>query len=58
MFQPLADGPSKGRSVDKDGFLSMRDLYYAMMGWDNEGNPRTGKLAELDLLWTTARKTD
>jgi aldehyde:ferredoxin oxidoreductase len=29
----------------------MLDLYYSMAGWDNEGVPTPGKLAELDLLW-------
>lgn len=52
MFVPLKDGPSQGRSVDKEGFSSMIDMYYGMMGWNPEGVPENGKLAELDLLWT------
>ncbi len=53
VFTPLRNGPTEGRSVDRVGFTSMRDTYYAVMGWDPEGVPTRGKLAELDLVWTT-----
>jgi len=51
MFQPLYDGPSKGRHVDRDAFERMRSQYYAFMGWDEKGVPTAGKLAELGLEW-------
>ena len=56
VFLPLTDGPSQGRSVDAQGFASMVDMYYEMMGWSLEGVPTNGKLMELDLLWTVVEE--
>ncbi len=52
VFEPLPDGASKGKHVDRQAFAAMLDDYYAMMGWDPEtGNPTPGKLKELGLEW-------
>ncbi len=51
MFQPLYDGPSKGRAVNKDDFNRMKTQYYGFLGWDNSGVPSEGKIAELGLEW-------
>ncbi len=51
MFQPLYDGPSKGRSVNKEDFERMKAQYYGFLGWDEHGAPLNGKLAELGLEW-------
>lgn len=51
MFQPLYDGPSKGRSVNKEDFERMKAQYYGFLGWDEHGIPLDGKLAELGLEW-------
>ncbi|MFN2202541.1 MAG: aldehyde ferredoxin oxidoreductase family protein, partial [Caldilineaceae bacterium] len=51
MYEPLENGKLEGVSIDPDKFEAMLDLYYSMAGWDNEGVPTPGKLAELDLLW-------
>lgn len=51
MFEPLYDGPSKGRSVNKEDFNRMKAQYYAFLGWDEKGVPLSGKLAELGLEW-------
>ena len=51
MFEPLYDGPSKGRSVNEDDFNRMKEEYYGFLGWDNSGKPLSGKLAELGLDW-------
>ncbi len=52
MFQPLSEGRSKGKHVDRERFPSMLEEYYALMGWDLEtGNPSKGKLMELGLEW-------
>ncbi len=51
MFEPLYDGPSKGRSVNEDDFKRMKSEYYSFLGWDSSGTPRPGKLAELGLDW-------
>jgi aldehyde:ferredoxin oxidoreductase len=50
VFKPLIGGPSDGKSVDREGFMNMRSAYYALMGWDPDGVPTRGKLADLDLL--------
>lgn len=53
LFEPLADGPSKGRHVDREAFNRMKEEYYGFMGWDDkDGNPTRGKLIELGLDWT------
>ena len=51
MFEPLYDGPSKGRSVNKDDFNRMKKEYYGFLGWDEAGVPLKGKLAELGMDW-------
>lgn len=53
LFEPLPDGPARGKCVDKDNFSRMLDQYYALMGWDQRsGNPSQGVLLELGLEWT------
>ncbi|HDP35717.1 MAG TPA: hypothetical protein ENN29_11485 [Candidatus Hydrogenedentes bacterium] len=53
LFEPLEDGPGKGRRVDPDTFPGFLEQYYAVMGWDTRtGNPTPGKLMELGLEWT------
>lgn len=56
MFEPLENGKLEGVSVDKDEFERLLTLYYDMAGWDNEGVPTAGKLAELDLLWAAEKQ--
>ncbi|MCP4403483.1 MAG: aldehyde ferredoxin oxidoreductase family protein [bacterium] len=46
------DGPSAGRTVDREKFLTSRKYYYGINGWDLEtGNPTEIKLRELGLGW-------
>ncbi len=53
LFDPLPDGPSKGRHVDREAFNRMKEEYYGFMAWDDkDGNPTRGKLIELGLDWT------
>ncbi len=53
LFEPLPDGPAKGRCVSRKDFPRMLDQYYALMGWDPQsGNPTEGVLLELGLDWT------
>ena len=52
MFEPMQNGHLEGSAIDMDEFVQMRKTYYQMAGWGDEGYPTTGKLAELDLLWT------
>ena len=51
MFEGILSGPRKGQKVDKDKLREAIDLYYEMVGWNEDGVPTKGKLAELDLLW-------
>ena len=52
LFDPLPDGPSRGRHVDRDDFARMKEEYYGFMGWDEAtGNPTAGKMLELGLEW-------
>lgn len=52
MFEPLVGGASDGWKVTKEEVEKAIDLYYEMAGWDKEGIPTKGKLAELGLGWT------
>ncbi|MCR4406475.1 MAG: aldehyde ferredoxin oxidoreductase family protein [Anaerolineae bacterium] len=51
LFQPLIGGPSDGIAVTEEEMAAALPLYYAMCGWDAEGRPTRGKLAELGLAW-------
>lgn len=51
MFEPLPDGPSKGRYVNREVFESAKKTYYDMMGWNNEGKPTENTLRRLSLEW-------
>jgi len=51
MFEGILNGPRRGQKVNKDDLYKARDLYYEMAGWNSDGVPTEGKLAELDLLW-------
>jgi aldehyde:ferredoxin oxidoreductase len=51
LFQPLQGGPLAGKALNRQEFDSAVKLYYGMMGWNELGVPRGGKLEELDLGW-------
>ena len=51
MFEPIQSGSRKGSSFSEDELREMRELYYKMQNWDNEGRPTQAKLIELDLEW-------
>ena len=51
MIEPLQGGPTGGSSVDMQAWRTDRALYYAMMGWDQDGVPTEAKLHELELGW-------
>lgn len=46
---PFADGPLAGVAVDSRALETTRLTYYREMGWDAEGRPTAGRLAELGL---------
>ena len=49
---PIEDGPSRGRTLDRDTITEALDTYYRLAGWDAEtGNPPRTLLEDLDLAW-------
>jgi aldehyde:ferredoxin oxidoreductase len=44
-------GPLKDVKVDLDEHEDAREVYYQMLGWNEEGIPTRGRLTELNLLW-------
>ncbi|MCK5861072.1 MAG: aldehyde ferredoxin oxidoreductase C-terminal domain-containing protein, partial [Candidatus Hydrogenedentes bacterium] len=36
LYEPLAEGPSKGMHVDPDTFPELLEQYYGVMGWDTK----------------------
>ena len=51
MFEPIQSGFRKGSKFSEDELRQMRELYYKMQNWDDEGRPTQAKLIELDLEW-------
>jgi aldehyde:ferredoxin oxidoreductase len=52
FFEPLPEGPAKGRQVDAQEYARALDLYYEMSGWEKStGNPTRSKLCDLSLEW-------
>jgi len=49
---PIEDGPSRGRTLDRDTITEALNTYYRLAGWDPEtGNPPRTLLEDLDLAW-------
>ena len=53
MFEPIQSGPRKGSTFSEDELRKMRELYYKMQNWDDEGRPTQAKLIELDIEWVS-----
>jgi aldehyde:ferredoxin oxidoreductase len=51
MAEALEGGPTDGNKLDMEAWSDDRMLYYAMMGWDEQGVPSAAKLHELELGW-------
>ena len=49
FHEPLPGGPLQGKRIDPEDFQEALALYYEMMGWDAQGRPTRGKLADLGL---------
>jgi aldehyde:ferredoxin oxidoreductase len=47
----VSDGPLKGIKIDPDEHADARSVYFQMLGWDQDGVPTRGRLAELNILW-------
>ncbi|EGL82815.1 aldehyde ferredoxin oxidoreductase [Caldalkalibacillus thermarum TA2.A1] len=51
FFKPFKEGYIKGKAPSEEDFRQAIRYYYQMMGWDEQGVPTDGKLAELGILW-------
>ena len=51
MFEPLRNGKLQGVGIDEGEFKSAVQQYYQAVGWDENGVPTPGKIAELSLAW-------
>jgi aldehyde:ferredoxin oxidoreductase len=51
MQVPLQGGATDGMSITAQEFEAAKDLYYRMVGWDENGHPTPAKLTELALGW-------
>jgi aldehyde:ferredoxin oxidoreductase len=49
MHEPIPDGPSAGMYCPPEELDGMLDDYYRLRGWDADGVPSPGKLAELGI---------
>ncbi len=49
FFQPFERGPLAGVALPSGDFEAARQEYYRLMGWDENGVPRPGKLQELGI---------
>jgi len=51
FFNPTTSGPMSETSVNPEKLEKARQVYYEMMGWDENGIPQRAKLEELDIGW-------
>lgn len=51
FFHPKTSGELSETSVNPKQFEIARDIYYKMMGWDENGIPTKTILEELDINW-------
>ncbi len=51
FFEPMREGNLKDHYIDPEEFKEALQLYYGMMGWNEQGVPTRAKLAELDIDW-------
>jgi len=55
FFEPMRGGTLKGHFIDRDQFEQALELYYGMLGWDEDGRPTRAKLEELGVGWVWER---
>ena len=49
---PIEDGPSAGRTLDREQIAEALQTYYRLAEWDPEtGNPTRSTLEDLNLTW-------
>ena len=50
MHNPIPEGPHKGMHCPPEELERMKDEYYALRGWDEEGFPSSDTLQRLELV--------
>lgn len=50
--EPIDSGAKQGVKLDREAFRDAIQIYYEMMGWDEEGIPRPATLYDHHLEWT------
>ncbi len=52
LYEDIASGPLSGSGkINPESFRQAMDLYYQVAGYDSQGDPSKGKMAELGLSW-------
>jgi len=51
FFEPHTTGVLAEKPINPEKFKKARDIYYEMMGWNEDGIPTKMKLEELDIEW-------
>ncbi|MFX0025055.1 MAG: aldehyde ferredoxin oxidoreductase family protein [Candidatus Hermodarchaeota archaeon] len=51
FFEPHTTGALAEKPINPQKFKQAREMYYKMMGWDEDGIPTKMKLEELDIEW-------
>jgi len=46
LFEPMPDGPAKGRFITQEGLDKMLDEYYEVRGWNKNGIPTEATLSK------------
>ncbi|MBS7646668.1 MAG: aldehyde ferredoxin oxidoreductase family protein [Candidatus Bathyarchaeia archaeon] len=49
FYEPLPDGPSKGKTIDRNLLEKTLEEFYKLMGWQKNGTPAKEKIKELEL---------
>jgi len=49
FYEPLPNGPQKGKTTDKAAFKRYKHRYYKAVGWDEDGIPTSEILSKLGL---------
>ena len=53
LMEPKLNGILSNVSIDAEELERAKDLYYKMVGWNDEGVPTSEKLEELDISWVS-----
>ncbi len=55
FVEPIAEGPRQGDVLDRERFQDAIQIFYQMMGWDEEGRPTRSTLYDAGIEWVLSR---